>query len=153
MHMSLEVKTYIVKAKPLPPSATQLTLGFARVNPCEKINRSHTHTHTHRQRTTPPTPTHTRTRQERHPKPPNEHLPQTLHNARRWRDDGACHLPRPCGCEHNNPDSLDARLFPSVVLAVAPAVSMKEASALLGLSTLAQRRRWGGGWVKCALCA
>ena len=31
----------------------------------------------------------------------------------------------PCECEHNNPDSLDARLFPSVVLAVAPAVTME----------------------------
>ena len=34
-----------------------------------------------------------------------------------------CTMPRPididspCECEHNNPDSLDARLFPSVVLA------------------------------------
>ena len=39
----------------------------------------------------------------------------------------------PCECEHNNPDSLDARLFPSVVLAVAPAVTMDEASYLFGL--------------------
>jgi len=31
-------------------------------------------------------------------------------------------LDSPCECEHNHPDSLDARLFPSVVLAVAPAV-------------------------------
>jgi len=29
-----------------------------------------------------------------------------------------------CECEHNNPDSLDARLFLSLVLAVAPAVTM-----------------------------
>ena len=36
----------------------------------------------------------------------------------------------PCECEHNNPDSLDTRLFPSVVLAVAPAVTMDEASSL-----------------------
>ena len=57
------------------------------IHTCKKINRSHTHTH--RQRTTPPTPTHTRTRQEQHPKPPNEHLPQTLNNARRWRDEFA----------------------------------------------------------------
>jgi len=35
-----------------------------------------------------------------------------------------------CECEHNNPWSLDARLFPSVVLAVAPAVTMDEASSL-----------------------
>ena len=36
----------------------------------------------------------------------------------------------PCEREHNNPDSLDARLFPSVVLAVAPAVTMDKASSL-----------------------
>ena len=52
-----------------------------------------THTHTHRQRTTPPT----HTRQEQHPKPPHEHSPQTLNNARKWRDDGAYHFPRPGG--------------------------------------------------------
>jgi len=86
-----------------PLSVFQLAPGGFRVNPnpvcacacvfvcvwmclCarasgEKINRSHTHTP--RQRTTPPTPTHTHTRQEQDPKPPNEHLPQTLNNARR----------------------------------------------------------------------
>jgi len=37
----------------------------------------------------------------------------------------------PCECEHNNPDSLDARLFPTVVLAAAPAATMDEASSLL----------------------
>ena len=36
----------------------------------------------------------------------------------------------PCECEHNNPDSLDARLFFTVVLAVAPAVTMDEAPSL-----------------------
>jgi len=36
----------------------------------------------------------------------------------------------PCECEHNNPDSLDARTFFTVVLAVAPAVTMNEASSL-----------------------
>ena len=36
----------------------------------------------------------------------------------------------PCECEHNNPDSLDARLFFTVVLAIAPAVAMDEASSL-----------------------
>jgi len=43
-----------------------------------------------------------------------------------------CCLPidSPCECEHNNPDSLDARLFFTVVLAVAPAVTMDEASSL-----------------------
>jgi len=34
--------------------------------------------------------------------------------------------------EYSNPDSLDAQLFPSVVLAVAYAVTMDEASSLLG---------------------
>jgi len=37
----------------------------------------------------------------------------------------------PCECVHNHPDSLDARLFSSVVLAVAPAVAMDETSSLL----------------------
>jgi len=58
---------------------------------CKKINRSHTHT----DREQHPRHRHTHTRQEQHPKPPNEHLPQTLNTARRWRDDGACHRPRP----------------------------------------------------------
>jgi len=37
----------------------------------------------------------------------------------------------PCECEHKNPDCLDARLFSSVVLAVAPALTMDDASSLL----------------------
>jgi len=81
-------------------------------SPCENINRSHTRTH--RQRTTSPTPTHTRTPQEQHPKPPNEHLPQTLNKARRWR------LPRVN--VNTAADSLDARLFIFVMSAVAPTV-------------------------------
>jgi len=38
-----------------------------------------------------------------------------------------------CECEHNNntPDSIDARLFSFVVLAVAPVVTMDEATSLL----------------------
>jgi len=44
-----------------------------------------------------------------------------------------------CECEDNNhPDSLDARLFPSVVLTVAPAVTMNEAYSL---SVLRSRTR------------
>jgi len=44
-----------------------------------------------------------------------------------------------CECEHNNPDSLDARrLFLSVVLAVAPAVYMDEATSLLTTSPQAK---------------
>ena len=51
----------------------------------------------------------------------------------------------PCECEHNNLDSLDARLFSSVVLAVAPAVTMDAASSLsphsIGLCMFAQAVR------------
>jgi len=47
----------------------------------------------------------------------------------RFRD--ALAIDSQCECEHNNPDSLDAQLLPSVVLAVAPAVTMDEASYLL----------------------
>jgi len=50
-----------------------------------KRSTGHTHTHTERENTTPDTDTHTQ--QERHPKPPNEHLPHTRNNAGRWRDD------------------------------------------------------------------
>jgi len=53
---------------------------------CKKINRSHTHTPT--ENNTPVTDTHTRQEQQ-HPKPPNEHLPQTLNNAQRSRNDGS----------------------------------------------------------------
>ena len=59
----------------------------------KKINRSHTHTHTDREQH--PRHRHTRTRQEQHPTSPNEDHIQALNDARRWRDDGACHLPRP----------------------------------------------------------
>jgi len=44
----------------------------------------------------------------------------------------------PCECEHNDPDSLDARLFFTVVLAVAPAVAMDEASSLSPTNQLAE---------------
>ena len=43
-----------------------------------------------------------------------------------------------CECEHNNSDSLDARLFLSVVLPVAPAVTIDEAS----FSRILRRWRW-----------
>jgi len=36
-----------------------------------------------------------------------------------------------CECEHNLSDSLDAQLFPSMVLGVAPAVVIDDASSLL----------------------
>jgi len=57
----------------------------ARLEVCKQINRSHTH----REREQQPRHRHTHTRPEQHPKPSNEHLLQTLNNARRWRDDGA----------------------------------------------------------------
>jgi len=73
--------------------------GLCSANTCEqeyeevvKQSTGHTHTgHTDRENT-PDTGTHTRTTRA-----PNEHLPQALNNAQRWRDDGACHLPRPGG--------------------------------------------------------
>ena len=37
--------------------------------------------------------THTNTRQEQHHKRPHEGPPLSLNNDRRWRDDGAYHLP------------------------------------------------------------
>jgi len=46
------------------------------------------------------------------------------------RDSLSLSTDSPCECEHNNPDSLDARVFFTVVLAVAPAVTMDEASSL-----------------------
>jgi len=50
------------------------------------VKRSTGLTHTEREREHhPDTDTHTHTRQENTPKPPNEHTPQTLNNARRWR--------------------------------------------------------------------
>jgi len=85
---------------------TTLTLAHARTirvahNPVasfstcshKRINRSHTHTH--RQRT-PPTPTHTHDKNNT-PNPKTSTSHKTLHNARRWCDDGACHLPQPGG--------------------------------------------------------
>jgi len=65
-----------------------------------------------------------------------------------------CHhggaIDSPCECEHTNPDSLDARLFPSVVLAAAPAVTIDEASSLLGGSvafTVTRGRYIRGGLI------
>jgi len=58
---------------------------------CKPINRSHAH-RTHRQRKHPRhRHTHAHNKEKKH----NEHLPQALNNARRWRDDGTCHLSRP----------------------------------------------------------
>jgi len=49
---------------------------------------------------------------------------------------GAGRRVNPCECEHTHPGSLDARLFPSVVFAAAPAVTMDDASSPLPF-------RWG----------
>ena len=46
----------------------------------------------------------------------------------------------PCEYEHHKPDSLAARLVPFVVLAVAPPVTMDEASSLL--PPLGILRKW-----------
>ena len=51
-------------------------------------------------------------------------------------------LDSPCECEHNNPDSLDARLFFTVVLAVAPAVTMDEASSLSWYLWSERKKLW-----------
>jgi len=54
----------------------------------------------------------------------------------------------PCECEHNNPDSLDARLFftvESVVFAVAPAVTMDEASYVSWYGLTRRGVEGGGG--------
>jgi len=62
--------------------------------PCrKKINRSHAHAHD--SRTTPPTHTHDKNDTRN---PQTNTPPQPLHNARRWRDDGACH-------QNNTPDT------------------------------------------------
>ena len=57
--------------------------------------RSTRHTHTHPDREQHPRHQHAHTHDKNNTPPPHEHLPQTLNHARRWRDDGACHLPRP----------------------------------------------------------
>jgi len=46
-----------------------------------------------------------------------------------WIPTTSASIDSPCECEHNNPDSLDARLFFTVVLAVAPAVTIDTAGA------------------------
>jgi len=58
----------------------------------KKGSTGHTHTHTPTENNTPATSTHTH--DKNNTQTPHEHLPQTPNNARRWRDDGACHLPR-----------------------------------------------------------
>ena len=52
---------------------------------CQKINRSHTDRST--ENNTPDTDTHAHDKNNT-PNPQTKHLPQTLNNARRWRDDG-----------------------------------------------------------------
>jgi len=62
----------------------------------KKINMSHTHTHTPTENNTPDTDTHTHDKNKT-PNPQTNSSHNTLNKARRWRDDGACHLPRPGG--------------------------------------------------------
>jgi len=92
----------LLAARPWCWRTGEFVLGFLRrYESYKKINRSHTHTHTHthtQRENNTPTPTHTyTTRTTPQRVNPNEHLAQTLNSARRWRDDGACHLPRPGG--------------------------------------------------------
>ena len=74
----------------------------------KKINRSHTHTHTDREQH--PRRRHTRTRQEQHPNPPNEHLPQTLNNARREHGND---LKVPCSYQFTAMGKLTLLRYPS----------------------------------------
>ena len=98
-HTNTQANTYFQEE----PAQLELWAGVpSRVNPtcgltrcafgriC--VKRSTGHTHTHRQRTTPPTTTNTHAHDENNTS--EEHLPQALNNARRWRDDGACHQVR-----------------------------------------------------------
>jgi len=66
------------------------------------------------------------------PPPPLTCYPFIPYRATPPNREGLCRpaIDSPCECEYNNPNSLDARLFPSVVLAVAPAVTMDEAYSL-----------------------
>jgi len=90
-----------------------------------KQSTGHTHTgHTDRENT-PDTGTHTRTT-----RPPNKHLPQAFNNAQRWRDDGACHLPRPGGwprrvqvrfCPASVPVNVQVRFCPATGWPLRPA--------------------------------
>ena len=68
-----------------------------------RIKRSTGDTHTHAPTENNTPDADTRSRQEQHSIPPNKHLPHTLDNARRWRDDGAC-PPRVNPVEANSPE-------------------------------------------------
>jgi len=60
----------------------------------------------------------------------NDRFPVWMWTQHPWFPRGCITIDSPCECEHNIPDSLDARLVSSVVLAVAPAVAMDQASSL-----------------------
>jgi len=62
---------------------------------CTRLYKDQQVTQTHTDREQHPRHRHTHAHDEDNT--PNKHLPQVLNNARRWRDDGACHLPRPGG--------------------------------------------------------
>jgi len=91
-YIDMDICIYIYVYMLLGRRSRLLRLQLRNDKSGKQINRSHTHSHTDREQYPD-----THTRQEQHPKPSNQHPPQTLNNARRWRDDGACHLPRPVG--------------------------------------------------------
>ena len=115
---------------------------MAIVSPCKKINRSHTH----RQRTTentPDTDTHTHTtRTSPQPQPPTRTPPTNTEQRSKVARRRCVNV----NTERNNPDSLDldARLFPFVLLAVAPAVTMDEASSLSVVSARLREQSQNG---------
>jgi len=70
-----------------------------------KKTTGHTHTHTHTDREQHPRHRHTHAHDKNNT--PNEHLPQALINDRRWRGDGAYHLPHPGGLEPVNAKGIN----------------------------------------------
>jgi len=84
------------------------------------VKRSTGHPPTHTDREQHPRHRHTRTRQEQHSKPSNEHLPQTLSNARRWCDDGACLTRGICRLLLKNYSSVAASKRPPLFLFCCP---------------------------------
>jgi len=78
--------------------------GNRAQRPCKKRNRSHTQPHNKNNTT------HHMTRQEQHHKRPHEEPPTpALNNDRRWRGDGAYHLPHPGGWKNQTlPGSFSA---------------------------------------------
>jgi len=70
----------------------------------------------------------------------------------RISDEHPCNaIDSPCECEHNKPDTIDARLFPSVVLAVAPAVISDEHPCHAS-EDISVRRIYRGGFRDSEFC-